>query len=191
MLHLNLSADITGASHFLSQLREQRAAKAIARALNSVALESRDAVRQEMPHRFTLRRPWVLRGIGVEFARSSSLQAAVFSRDAFMRDQEEGGKRSGARSQIIAVGRMAAIKKQRVLAKSQQPQALMAKKNVFYHEGTLFERRGKKHIEALFLFRKQIKIPARFGMEQTVRSTALRLFESVFNSALQRELAYR
>ena len=172
MLHLNLSADITGASHFLSQLREQRAAKAIARALNSVALESRDAVRQEMPHRFTLRRPWVLRGIGVEFARSSHLlQAAVFSRDAFMRDQEEGGKRSGARSQIIAVGRMAAIKKQRVLTKSQQPQALMAKKNVFYHEGTLFERRGGKHIEAL-LRMGELTLPAPTLPGPTIRVPA-------------------
>lgn len=188
MIHIDLSADVAGASAFLTHLREKRAATAVANALNSVAEDSRDAVRQEMPRNFTIRRPWVLRGIGVEYARPTRLRAAVFSRDAFMKDQEEGGVRSGGSSQIIALGRLAAIKSSRVLSKSQQPKALMAKKNVFYEGGTLFERRGKD-IEPLFLFRKQVRIRPRFGMAVTVRSTALRLFGAAFDRALQRELA--
>ena len=57
---------------------------ATARALTSVAYAARDDVRKELPGRFTLRRPWVARGITVEPAKKSKPAARVFSRDAFM-----------------------------------------------------------------------------------------------------------
>jgi hypothetical protein len=74
-----MTADITGTSLFLSQLRAGRAAKAIAAALNKTALSARDAVRKDMPRRFTIRRPWVLHGIGVRFARTNSMEETVCS----------------------------------------------------------------------------------------------------------------
>ncbi|MDR2054644.1 MAG: hypothetical protein LBQ10_02050 [Desulfovibrio sp.] len=188
MLKLDLTADVTGVSLFLNQLRAQRAAKAIAEALNKTALSARDAVRKEMPRRFTIRRPWVLHGIGIRYARSGSLRAAVFSRDAFMRDQEYGGIRRGSASQIIPRGRMAIIKQSRVLPKSMQPKALMEKKNVSYEAGKLFERRDKNRIELLYQFRKQANIPQRFGMEETVRSEALRMMRREFERALLKAL---
>ena len=125
MLHLDLTADITGTSLFLSQLRANRAAKAIAEALNKTALSARDAVRKEMPRRFTIRRPWVLHGIGVRYARTGSLMAAVFSRDAFMREQEYGGVRTGTHSRAIPMGRIRDLHRKTVIPKSQRPKALM------------------------------------------------------------------
>lgn len=188
MLHLDLSADVTGASRFLNELRTARAAKAVRQALNDAALASRDAVRKDMPRRFTIRRPWVVRGIGVEFARSDNLRAAVYSRDTFMRDQEEGATRRGMRSRAIPMGRVRDMHRSRVIPKDQRPQALMGRKNTFYHAGMLFERRGKGRIEALYMFRKQAKIPARFGMAETVHSEALKQFRQNFERRLWQAL---
>jgi hypothetical protein len=184
MLHLDMTADIAGASLFLSQLRASRAAKAIAEALNKTALSARDAVRKDMPRRFTIRRPWVLHGIGVRYARTSSLQAAVFSRDAFMREHEYGGIRQGNKARAIPMCRIRDLHRASVIPKAQRPQALMEKKTTFYHAGKLFERRDKNRIELLYMFRKQANIPQRFGMEETVRSEALRMMRGAFEREL-------
>jgi hypothetical protein len=130
-----------------------------------------------------------LQGIGVRLARAGSLEAAVFSRDEFMREQEYGGIRRGSASQIIPRGRMADIKRTRVLPRSMQPKALWNRKTTFYRNGMLFERKGTRHIELLYQFRKQAKIPQRFGMEETVRSEALRMMRREFERELLKALA--
>ncbi len=187
MLRLDLSADISGASLLLNQLRAGKAAKAIAQALNKTALSARDAVRKDMPRRFTIRRPWVLQGIGVRFARSGSLEAAVFSRDEFMREQEFGGVRHRSKARSIPMGRIRELHRKAVIPKAMRPQALLGHKTNFYRNGMLYERRGKNHIELLYQFRKQTRIPKRFGMHETVRSQALRTIQrelerSIFNA---------
>jgi hypothetical protein len=159
MLKLDLTADLTGASLFLSQLRTQRAAKAIAEALNKTAMSARDAVRKDMPRRFTIRRPWVLQGIGVQFARSGLPEAAVFSRDEFMREQEFGGIRHGGKARSIPMGRIRDLHRKAIIPKYMRPQVLMARRTTFYRNGMLYERRDKNHIELLYQFRKQAKIP--------------------------------
>lgn len=184
MIKPDLSVDLSEAEELLKALSPRNVSKPIRHALNNTALAARDAVRKDMPNRFTIRRPWAVRGIGAEFAKSGNLEAAVFSRDAFMRDQEEGGVRSGARARSIPVGRMRALHSSRVIPKALRPQAIMNKKNVFYHAGMLFERRSKGRVEALYMFRKQTRIPARFGMEHIVGTETLR----VFRQKLEREI---
>ena len=188
MLKLDLTADVTGASLFLNQLRAGRVAKAIAEALNKTALSARDAVRRGMPRRFTIRKPWVLQGIGVRFARAGSLEAAVFSRDEFMRDQEYGGIRHGGKARAIPMGRLRDLHRKTVIPKSMRPQALMDRRTTFYRNGMLYERRGQNHIELLYQFRKQAKIPQRFGMRETVRSEALRTMRNALESAIYNAL---
>jgi hypothetical protein len=182
MLTLDFSAETIHASAFLSRVSERHVPFAASRALNSTAFSARDAVRQDMPHRFIIRRPWILRGIGVETSTKSELSASVFSRDKFMAEQEYGGIRNGTQS--IPVGRMAQIYSSRVIPKAQRPAALMQKKNIFYLAGSLFERRSSG-IQSLYIFRKRVKIAPRFGMSETVRSVALRMFEAQFIQYLQ------
>jgi len=189
MLKLDLTADVAGASLYLNQLRAGRVAKAIAEALNKTALSARDAVRKDMPLRFTIRRPWVLQGIGVRFARTGSLEAAVFSRDEFMRDQEYGGIRQGGKARSIPMGRIRDLHSGTVIPKSMRPQALWSRRTTFYRNGMLFERKGPGHIEPLYQFRKRAKIPQRFGMEETVRSEALRAMRRAFEHELHKALA--
>jgi len=189
MLNLDLTADVTGASLFLNRLRSGRAAKAIAEALNKTAMSARDAVRKDMPRRFTIRRPWVLQGIGIRLARSGSLEAAVFSRDEFMREQEFGGIRHGSKARSIPMGRIRDLHRKTVIPKAMRPQTLMGKRSTFYRNGLLFERKGKNHIELLYQFRKQTKIPQRFGMEETVRSEVLRVMRVNFERELLKAMA--
>ena len=124
----------------MSQLR-----KAVSKALTGLAYDVRDGVRASLPNRFTIRRPWVAKGIGVAPASASTLTATVFSRDRFMEQQETGGTKSGRLS--IPVGRMAAIARTKVLPKSLWPRALRSRRNVFVRNGKVFERRGKQVVQ--------------------------------------------
>ena len=140
----------------MSQLR-----KAVSKALTGLAYDVRDGVRASLPNRFTIRRPWVAKGIGVAPASASTLTATVFSRDRFMEQQETGGTKSGRLS--IPVGRMAAIARTKVLPKSLWPRALQSRRNVFVRNGKVFERRGKQ-VGVLYLLRRRQRVQARFGM---------------------------
>ena len=135
--------------------------KAVSKALTGLAYDVRDGVRASLPNRFTIRRPWVAKGIGVAPASASTLTATVFSRDRFMEQQETGGTKSGRLS--IPVGRMAAIARTKVLPKSLWPRALRSRRNVFVHNGKVFERRGRQ-VGVLYLLRRRQRVQARFGM---------------------------
>ena len=52
--------------------------------ITRTAFDARDAVRDGLPDRFNLRRPWISRGIGVTPAKPRTLMAEVWSRDRFM-----------------------------------------------------------------------------------------------------------
>ena len=173
MLVLDLTADIHAAIADLSNLARKHVPFATARALTAVAYDARDEVREQLPKRFIIRRPWVAKGIGVERATKTDLEANVFSRDRFMALQEEGGVKT--EKQVIPIGRMGQKAKSQVIPRSQRPGSLIARKAAFYIAGTLFERRGGG-IQPLYLLGRSVRVQPRFGMEQTVRMVVLREF---------------
>ena len=187
MLKLDVTAEVAKATEHLSELAQQHVPNAAAKALTRTAFDARDAVRDGLPVRFNLRRPWVRWGIGVTPAKPRTLMAEVWSRDRFMAAQETGGTKTGKLA--IPVGPMAQTAQTRVIPKSQWPGQVMAKKNVFYHAGTVFERRDEKRILALYLLRREQKVEPRFGMADTVRSVALREYQLQMERALREELA--
>ena len=158
---------------------------ATARALTSVAYTARDEVRKDLPGRFTLRRPWVARGIAVEPAKKSTPAARVFSRDAFMVAQETGGLKPDARP--IPAGRLAAVHKTRLVPRSQWVAPLLRRKNVFYRAGSVFERKGDR-IEALYRLRRQVLVAPRFGFAATVGQVVADRFATSFAIALGRAM---
>lgn len=186
MLKLDVTADVAKATAHLSQAAKQRVPNAVAKALTRTAFDARDAVRETLPQRFTLRRPWVSRGIGVTPANPRTLSAEVWSRDRFMALQETGGVKVGKLA--IPVGPMAQKARTQVIPKSQWPRAMLAKKGVFVRRGTVFERRDKKRIVALYLLRRRQKVAPRFGMADTVRSVALREYQRQMARALREAL---
>ena len=186
MLKLDVTADVAQASEHLSDLAEKHIPNAAAKALTRTAFDARDAVRDSLPERFNLRRPWVKWGVGVTPAKPRTLMAEVWSRDRFMALQEAGGTKTG--TSAIPLGPMAQKARTQVIPKSQWPGQVMAKKNVFYRAGSVFERRGEKRILALYLLRRQQKVEPRFGMADTVRSVALREYQRQMERALRAEL---
>ena len=149
----------------MSQLR-----KAVGKALTGLAYDVRDGVRASLPNRFTIRRPWVAKGIGVAPASASTLTATVFSRDRFMEQQETGGTKSGRLS--IPVGRMAAVARTKVLPKSLWPRALRSRRTVFVRSGKVFERKGKQ-VGVLYLLHKRQRVRQRFGMAMQANRVVL------------------
>jgi len=95
MLKLDVTADVAKATEHLSDVAAKRIPNAAAKALTRTAFDARDAVRDGLPERFNLRRPWVSRGIGVTPAKPSTRMADVWSRDRFMALQESGGTKTG------------------------------------------------------------------------------------------------
>ena len=161
MLKLDVTANVAKATEYLSDVAAKRIPDAAAKALTRTAFDARDAVRDGLPERFNLRRPWISRGVGVTPAKPRTLMAEVWSRDRFMALQETGGTKTGKLA--IPVGPMAQTAQTRVIPKSQWPGQVMAKKNVFYRAGAVFERRDEKRILALYLLRRQQKVEPRFA----------------------------
>jgi len=187
MLKLDVTADVAKATEHLSDLAQQHIPNAAAKALTRTAFDTRDAVRDSLPERFNLRRPWISRGIGVTPAKPRTLMAEVWSRDRFMALQETGGTKTG--TSAIPLGPMAQKARTQVIPKSQWPGQLAQKKTVFYHAGMLFERRDERRILALYLLHRQQKVEPRFGMADTVRSVALKEYYRQMERALREELA--
>ena len=165
MLKLNVTADIAKATEHLSELAAKRIPDAAAKALTRTAFDARDAVRDGLPERFNLRRPWISRGIGVTPAKPRTLMAEVWSRDRFMALQETGGTKTGKLA--IPVGPMAQTAQTRVIPKSQWPKALRGKPGVFVRKGMVLHRQGRE-IAPLWLLRRRQQVAPRLGMVETV-----------------------
>ena len=190
MLKLDVTADVAKAkaTEYLSELAAKRIPDAAAKALTRTAFDARDAVRDSLPQRFNLRRPWVKWGVGVTPAKPRTLMAEVWSRDRFMVAQETGGAHPDARP--IPAGRLREMAQTRVIPKSQWLDQVKNKPTVFYRAGMVFERRDERRILALYLLRPkaQIKVQPRFGIAETVRSVALKEYYRQMERALREEL---
>lgn len=83
---------------------------ATAVALTAVATRARDQIKSELPHEFTIRRPWTASGIRAEMAHKRDwpkTAARIGSVDPYMVDFETGGphKLEGTRSTGPKIGR--------------------------------------------------------------------------------------
>ena len=188
MIKLDVTADVAKATEYLSDVAAKRIPDAAAKALTRTAFDARDAVRDSLPQRLNLRRPWVKWGVGVTPAKPRTLMAEVWSRDRFMVAQETGGAHPDARP--IPAGRLREMAQTRVIPKSQWLDQVKNKPTVFYRAGMVFERRDERRILALYLLRPktQIKVQPRFGMAETVRSVALKEYYRQMERALREEL---
>lgn len=104
---------------------------AMALALTRVAQEAQARVRGDLTENFTIRSPWVSKGIRIVRANPKTLEAVVFSKDDFMALQEAGGTKEPRSGKTVAVPVGARRTKQAITRPSAWPKALLGKPGHF------------------------------------------------------------
>ena len=104
---------------------------AVAKTLTQLAQEAQKQVQREMPTKFTIRRPWIVKGIRIRPAARDRLEAYVYSMDSggrrgFMTRQEFGGIKTPEGGNHIAIP-LKAIQpnKRRLIPDVMKPKALL------------------------------------------------------------------
>lgn len=169
-----------------------------ARTLTLTARDARDAVRDGLPQRFTIRSNWVRKGIQFRGATKAIPVAVVGSRDWFMASQEKGGVRRARHSQHLA--RPVAIRKSKAarITKGKRPRALLNNKGQAGGKRRFFvttlrkgRNAGKKAVlrrtgrdrfpvQVLYVMEKRQRIVPRFGFHKTVMLTVRRRLSKNF-----------
>lgn len=184
MITLALKVDWDRMGEQLAQW-PKHAQVSIAKALTRMAFDARDAVRETIPQRFTLRRPWIVQGVVVKPAETNRLVAVVAHRDPFLVWQERGGVRGGKNA--IPLGSFTALARSQVIPKALWPGSLMKQTGVFVKKGVVVKRAGKSLTPLWKLTRAQPVAP-RLGMRKTVRDVVVQAYPRQMERALREAL---
>ncbi|MCW5737350.1 MAG: hypothetical protein KIS73_24705 [Enhydrobacter sp.] len=155
---------------------------ATARALTLTVRDAQTDIRAELPKRFTIRNSWVSKGIRIDPATKTKLEAAVGTLEPFMRLQETGGAGHARDASRKAVPKGAKRGKSGIIPKGQRPRALLNKPKHFLAKtrfgAAVMKRKGKARypIEPLFWLKRTVPIKPRFGFKGQVETTTGRRF---------------
>lgn len=173
---------------------------ATALALTKTAQAARDQVRQELPERFTIRRPWVPRGVTIDPATKADLTAEVGSMDEFMIRQEEGGTKRPKRKMLAVPTDQLQRTKTGAISKANRPGKVLKQKKAFIITATsqakrarpgtvMIARRKSKQrypIEVLYSLTPRAEVPPRWEFENTVRGVVDEQLGPQFIKAMDR-----
>jgi hypothetical protein len=156
----------------------------IARALTRTARDATQAVKDELPKKFTLRRNWVSKGIRFDVAKKVRLVASVYSVDDYMTKQEEGETRlPSGRSLAIPVD--ARRNERSPILPSLFPRRALSRKDVFKSDmertGWGIFQRMNTGIRILYLLRPRKHTKPRWELESTVDAVVQKRFEMNLN----------
>ena len=209
MIHAKIDdRDLRAFGRALKALPHNEWPFATALALTRTPAAAQTALRAELPERFTIRRPWVLRQVKMEKAtkRQPTPVARVFMSEAteyFAGLQERGGCKRGRRGGRVAVPTGATRNKRGTIPRSRRPAALLAKRGgprAYFigkmRDGTegVFERRRSGALTLLYALEPVVEIKPALGLENTVRETMRRQFPIIAARAIadiERQLAER
>ncbi|MEM7523318.1 MAG: hypothetical protein AAF360_06105 [Pseudomonadota bacterium] len=209
MIHAKIDdADLRAFGRALKALPRNEWPFATALSLTRTAAAAQTALRADLPDRFTVRRPWLLRQVKMEKAtkRQPTPIARVFMSDAtdyFAGLQERGGRKRGRRGGRVAIPTGATRNKRGTIPRGRRPATLLAKRGgprAYFigkmRDGTegVFERRKSGAITLLYALEPVVQIKPALGLEQTVRETMKREFPMIFTRAIadiERQLAER
>ncbi len=82
---------------------EKQIPYAIARALTATAQDAQTVLKARLDHDFTIRTPWVAKGIRIEAAKKSNIRAVVGSVDKFMEPQAVGGTKKPHEGKLVGI----------------------------------------------------------------------------------------
>ncbi|MDO4560805.1 MAG: hypothetical protein Q4C86_07620 [bacterium] len=174
-------------------------------ALYDTAKEVQEAVRADLPKEFTIRSPWVSKGIRIKPTSSkairnashsiSGMEVSVGTVDAFMVMQELGGVKEQRRK-----NRRLAIPKRNpqseLVDKKKWPKALLKMPGYFMWTRSdgrsfLFYRAQKARypIELKYSFAESVRVPARWDLRKRAMEVALKSYGKNFQSAFDKAMA--
>lgn len=198
---LRVEMEIMAANKMLERVGQKQLPFAFAYTLTLTAIDAQQEIIRQLPQRFTLRTGWwkPTTPLGFKFRKASKrwLEAEIYTRAYFMRHHEEGGIRRPKEAGSIAIPttNIRKTKAQRI-TKANRPPALIrsAKRPAFFlptRSGpVLFRRVTKRQLKALYTFERQVRIPARLGMQDTaneiLRRNLHRNFEKAFIYAIKK-----
>lgn len=191
---------------------------AAALALTQTAKDAQASVRASMPAKFTLRRQWIVQGIRIKPANKTTLEAWVYSKDAFMARQETGGIKTGKpgggnfSSSSVAeatkgvrarpVGGRVAVPTDKVLRnksdiirKSDLPAGLGKKAFVIGKGGNeqylarRFSKGKRAGLQILYVLKGSTYIKPRLGLEEITTKVVERRFNKHFSEAFERAIS--
>lgn len=176
---------------YLRELEQREIPFAMSVALNRTAVRIRDRVRAELPRRYTIRKPGVLRGWQVRASSKRQwprLRAVVGSRDYFWTLHATGGIKRPARGSVAIPTRAVRRTKRGAIGKAQRPGALIAKgrARVDQDAGAIRATKTTKRrpLSLLYLLRRQVRIPKTLPLEEIAREEVARRLPREFRRAM-------
>ncbi len=214
MIDIKVELDVSGPLAQLAALKNQ-IPFAIASALTKTAQDVQAEVRRQMPRRFTVRTPWIAKGVRVKPSTKANLTAIVHDVDPFMNVQESGGEKKSIRRRVFDYGPYLAVpldarrNPRDVVRKEDWPANLIkpfiltaadGRKYLAVHAlaKKLRGQRGKLGIgkqvggtgvRLMYRLVEQADIKPRFGFTETARRVIAQKFAPNLEAAMQRAIA--
>lgn len=207
MTDLHIDLEISSALQGLDDLRRRQIPYALALSLTRTAQAAQSEIRGSLPERFTIRSPFVERGVRIQAATKIRPEAVVYWRgpegnsgrrfvESLARQEVGGAKRPQDRTLAIplAVRRRGSGK----ISKAQRPGSLLKKPRVFIQNvgsgAAIFQRMASRKAPLRMLYyltRKPAHINPRFEFRSTARAVAQRVWRREFGMAFAQALATR
>lgn len=189
MIGVDVQINARQLQRFLEELTVRELPFAMSMAMNRAAQDSLDYVRREVPRRFTVRSPGVLRGFRVQPSHKRQwprLQVALGTVDEFWVLQQFGGTKKPQSGRNLAIPtRLTRRTKTGKIAKAQRPRALIAAGKARVADGAIRKARANKRDRRtmLFLLRRQARIKPRLALDRLVHDSFPRFFPRNFGRA--------
>lgn len=191
--NVNLEVNVPEVVHSLETFKSKQLPFAASLGLNLTLKDAQAQVRKELPRRFTLRRPWVARGVQVKPSTKNRLWGWVSQRDIFMALHEPGGlKKPAGRMLAIPIGKLQRRAKRQVLPKSQRPAGQLRKKNVYIGQtqkgvpAIIKRGTGRARQQVLYILKPSARIEPQFNFVPTVTRVVRRRWQRNFGAAMAR-----
>jgi len=209
MTEIDAEFDLAGLDRWIDAKVKKQLPFAMALSLTRTAQDAQTRTRGDLAARFTIRRPFVAKGIRIKSARKSArlgdIKAQVGTVDAFMALQDAGGTKTGRGGGRVAVPVGARPRQTSVTPRSKWPGALLKKPGYFLaplagEDGALGvwkraggkRRRGKarggQRRKLQYVLTDSVDVPARWQFEDTVSAVVASRHAGNFNAALARAL---
>lgn len=204
MVDLRIDLETSPALNALSDLKRSQIPFATALALTRTAQHAQREVVRQLPERFTIRSPFIARGVRVQPATKASQESAVYWRgpngsrfgETLARHETGGTKRPANR--YLALPRNVSRGAGGRIPKGQRPAAVLKRKRVYAQElangaKAIYQRGPKGSPPRLlyYLTPRPARIAPDFRFRETAREAAQRVFRKEFGRAFAKAIASR